>query len=311
MDRRWIGIALALLAGCSRPPPVGMEPVRLHVAPGLPGPLVAELAAGFEVAKPVLVGSLDEAEVAWLADPVAALALGDRAAVGSAPEQPRIPDAFVDPKRRFAPVGGIAHVIVTRDGDALRLDELRELADPRVRGRVALTPLGRGSGPALVAALELAYGERATRGWLRDLARNAPVLLEDDAAVAARVASGGADYGLVGSIAAGAEPGLRFVFPDQGARGCVVTPTALVVLPGAGPAARKFAAWLAGPIAEEVLAQRVVGLLPLREKALAHERVVPAWRLEVLTVDWSALGARTPVWRERLRDWPSGFSRSR
>lgn len=311
MHGRWIWLAVGLAAGCSRPPPVGVEPVRLHVAPGLPGALVAELAAGFEIAKPVLVDTAEEAEVAWLADPVAALALGERAVPGSAPEQPRIPEEYVDPRRRFAPVGGIARVIVTRDGEGFQPDELRDLADPRVRGRVALTPLGRGGGPMLVAALELAYGERGTRGWLRQLAANAPILLDDDAAVAARVASGGADYGLVGSLAGGAEPGLRLVFPDQGAKGCLVTPTALVILPGAGPAARKFGAWLAGPIAEEVLAQRIVGLLPLREKALAHARVVPAWRLEALTVDWSRMAERTPLWAERLRGWPADFAPSR
>lgn len=314
MDRRWIAVAAVLAAGCNRAPPVAMAPVRFYVAPGLPGELVAELARGFEIAQPVLVASLDGAEVAWLRDPTAALALGDRAVAGSAPEQPRVPDGFLDPKRRFAPVGAIARVIVTsaKGTPAFVPDDLRELGDPRVRGKVALTRLGLGDGPLVVAALELGHGERGTRGWLEKLAANAPHLAESDAEVVATVAAGKAEFGLADSLTAGAaaeRSGLRLVFTDQKGSGCIAVPTALVVLGGASPVARKFSAWLAGPVAEEVLAQRAVGLLPLRENATAPAGIVPVWKLAVLPLDWSALAERAGAWRKRLADWP-GADRS-
>lgn len=310
MRRSWVALAVALIAGCHRAPPVTVEPVRFYVAPGLPGELVAELARGFRIASPTLVPRVEDAEVAWFRDPTEALALGERAVPGSAPEQPRAPEAYRDPQRRFAPVGAIAHVIVasTRSPPPFVPDELRELADPRVRGAVAMTPLGRGDGPMLVAALELAYGERGTRGWLEQLAGNGPLLVETGAEAVARVVAGKAAVALVDSLTAGGElsrSGLRLVFPDQKAKGCVTIPTALVVLPGASAAARKLSAWLSGPDAEEVLALRAPGLLPLRDEALAPEGVLPVWKLKALTVKWDALAEGEADWRRRLADWPA------
>jgi iron(III) transport system substrate-binding protein len=309
VKRALAALAVAAAAACNRAPPVVAAPVRFYVAPGLPGERVSELARGFQIANPTLVDRIDDAEVAWLTDPPAALALGDRAAPGSAPEQPGLPDEFADPKRRFAPVGAIARVIVTLAGDAPAFapDELRELADPRLRGKVAIARLDRRSGALLVAALELGHGERGVGGWLEQLAANQPILAASDAEVVARVEAGTAQVGLTDSLAVGGaagREGLRVVFPDQAGKGCVAIPTALVVLPGASSAARKFSAWLAGPIAEQVLVDRIVGLLPLRADATAPAGMEPAWNLSILALDWSALAEREGFWMARLRGWP-------
>ena len=303
-----VALAVAGLAAC-RAPPVTVEPVRLYVAPGLPGTVAADLARGFQIANPTLVDRIGAAEVAWLRDPAEALALGGAAAPGSAPEQPGVPDAFLDPQRRFAPVGAVARVIVSaaKGADAFAPGDLRELADPRVRGRVALPRLDRRDGALLVAALDLGYGERGTLGWLRQLASNDPIFVEDDAEVVARVVAGTARFGLTNSLTAGAAPSeaLRITFTDQAGKGCVAIPTALVVMPRASPAARKLSAWLAGPVGERVLVDRVPGLLPLRAQATAPAGFVPLWRLASLTLDWSALASRAPVWEARLQTWPA------
>ncbi len=308
MRRTLVALTLAF-AACYEPPPPPTGQVRFYVAPGLPGSLAAELARSFKIADPVMVDRVADAEVAWLRDPGEALALGPLAAPESAPDQPGLPAAFADPKRRFAPVGAIARVIVAEAGreQPFALDDLRELADPRVRGEVALSRLDRGDGPLLVAALELAYGERGTDGWLTGLAANRPVLLESDADVVARVAAGRVRFGLVDSLTAGGaaeRERLRVVFTDQKGSGCVAIPTALVVLPSAGASARRFSAWLTGPIAEKVLAERAVGLLPLRAEATAPKGMVPIWRLSVLSLTWSALADRESVWARRLEGWP-------
>jgi ABC-type Fe3+ transport system substrate-binding protein len=124
----------------------------------------------------------------------------------------------------------------------------------------------------------------------------------------ARVAAGKAAVALVDSLTAGgqmARSGLRLVFPDQKAKGCVTIPTALVVLPGASAAARKFSAWLAGPETEELLALRAPGLLPIREAAQAAEGIVPVWKLTALTVKWDALAEGEEAWSRRLASWPA------
>jgi iron(III) transport system substrate-binding protein len=308
MKRLVVTLAVLATAGCFGAPPKSFDPVRLYVAPGLPGQLAVDFAREMAIARPTLVDRIDQAEVAWLPDPIAALALGPLAAPNSAPEQPGVPDAFMDPKRRFAPVGAIARVIVIGKGaGAPSPDNLYQLAEPRFRGRVALSRLDRGDMPMVIAALDLAYGERGTRGFLGQLAASAPVLVENDAEVVARVASGRVSFGLADSLTAAPAAqrhDLRLVFTDQRGSGCIVVPTALVVLPGAGPAARKLSAWLAGPSAERILAQRAVGLLPLRADGVAPPGLEVVARLNVLSIDWSQLAQRTAVWGERLRAWP-------
>ncbi|HSM93250.1 MAG TPA: ABC transporter substrate-binding protein [Anaeromyxobacteraceae bacterium] len=303
-------LAVAGAAACRRAPPPRVERVRLYVAPGLPGAVAAELARGLRVADPVPVARIEEAEVAWLRDPLEAFALGDAAAPGSAPEQPGVPADFLDRRRRFAPVGAVARVIVSSadgGGDAFAPDDLRELADPHARGKVAIPRLDRRDGAMLVAALELAYGERGTLGWLAQLAGNDPIVAEDDADALARVVAGGARWALTDSLAAGqAARGrpLRITFTDQKGKGCVAIPTALVVLPGAGAAARKLSAWLTGPDAEQMLVDRAPGLLPLRAEATASDGLIPLSRLSSLSLDWNALAEGTQVWERRLAGWP-------
>jgi ABC-type Fe3+ transport system substrate-binding protein len=272
--------------------------------------VVVDLAKGMGIALPTLVATVEEAEVAWFRDPVDALALGARAAPRSAPEGPGLPEKWADPTRRFAPVGAVARVIVAgaREPEGRVPTSLQKLADPRLKGKVILPRMDRREGVRLLAALELAYGERGVEGWLAKLAANEPLRAQTDEEVVARVAAGEAPIGLSDSLAAGARrEAIRIVFPDQKGAGAIVVPTALVVLPGAGAAARRFSAWLVGPDAERMLAERAPGLLPLREGASAPAGLVPAWRLSVLDLDWSALAEQVPRWEQRLSRIPRPF----
>jgi iron(III) transport system substrate-binding protein len=283
--------------------------VRLYAAPGLPGALVADLARRFGIAEPRLVDRVEEAEVAWLRDPTDAIALGALAAPGSAPEQPGLPDKFTDPSRRFAPIGAIAQVLVVSARSAGRdvPESLRDLGEPPVRGRLALARLDRGDGPLLVAALELGHGERGVQGWLDRLAANRPLLVEREEEVVARVEAGEVPFGLVDSLTAGSAVGrgaVRVAFTDQKGKGCIAIPTALVVLPGAGASARRLSAWLVGPVAEKVLAERVIGLLPLREGATAPDGMLPMWQTAAFALDWNALAKGETAWSAKLAGWP-------
>jgi iron(III) transport system substrate-binding protein len=303
-------LAVALAAGCSAPPPPPVGPVRLHVSPGLPGAMVADLARRSGIAEPILVGRPEEAEVAWLRDPTEALALGALAAPGSAPEQPGVPEKFADPARRFAPVGAVARVLVVSEratGPAVP-SALRELGEPRFRGKLALARLDRGGGPLFVAALEIGHGERGTRGWLEQLAANRPVWVESEEEVVARVAAGDVPFGLTDSLTAGSAAGrggVRIVFTDQKGKGCVAVPTAMVVLPDASASARRLSAWLAGPVAEKVLSDRAIGLLPLRDEATAPPGgMLPMWQVAAFALDWDALAKGEAAWHTRLARWP-------
>jgi iron(III) transport system substrate-binding protein len=305
--------ALALAAGCSRRESAPPE-VRVHVPPDLPGAVLADVALRFRVAKVVLVPRPEEAELAWLGDPSEALALGALLRPGSAPPADDVAPRWRDPRRRFAPLAARARVLLVSPAAGLPFtpSNLRDVADPRARGRVALVPFGEGAGPATVAALALAYGAASTDRFLALVARNDPQLVADDGAVRARVASGEAAFGIAGSLegaqtAASARP-LDVVYPDQVGSGAILLPTAVALLAGAGEGARSLAAWLAGRDAERVFVARIPGLLPLRAEVPVPPGVEPAGNLVSLPADWDALAAETRRQRERLRGWPEGFT---
>lgn len=311
-------LALAAVAGVSalacgsRAPP--LPEARVHVAPGLPAGVLAELAARAGAARVVAAGSFADAELVWALDPAAALAPEVGAEPGSAPDAAGVPPRWKDGRGRFLPLGARAHVLLRAPRAALQLEpaNLRDLTDARLRGRVALVPLGRGGGPALVAALVLAYGEASAGRFLRLLARNAPVLVEREDEVRARLASGAADVGLATSLegAAGAASAaaLEVVYPDQGGSGAVVLPTAIALRPGAGEGARRLAEWLATPDAERLVVARVPGLLPLRPEVPVPVGVEPASNLVALPLSWDELAVQSAREAARLERWPEGFT---
>jgi iron(III) transport system substrate-binding protein len=310
---------LAALATASCAPACGggappAPEVRIHAAPGLPAAVLAEVAARFAGVRAVPVAAARDAELVWAADPAEALAPALGAIEGSAPDATGVAPRWRDARGRFLPLAARARVLLLRPRARLPLEpsNLRDLADARLRGRIALVPLGRGEGPTLVAALSLAYGERSAGRFVRLLARNAPVLVEREDDVRARLAAGAADAGLATSLegAAGAASAaaLEVVYPDQGGAGAVVLPTAVVLRGGAGEGARRLAAWLATPEAERVLVARVPGLLPLRPEVPVPVGVEPAGNLVALPISWDALAEARARQAEALARWPDGFT---
>ena len=309
-------LLLPALAGGPRRAPAP-EPVRVFVSPDLPAAVLAEAAGRFGVARAVPVARAEEAEVAWLSDPTEALALGDRVAAGSAPDAPEVEARWKDPRGRFAPLGARARVLLLSPAARLAIApaHLRDLVDPRLAGRQALVPLGRGAGPVTVAALALVHGEASAARFVDQLARARPQLVASDGEVRARVAAGLADVGLAGSTegAAGAASAaaLAVVYPDQAGRGAVVLPTAVVRLAGSGAAAGRLAAWLAGPDFERVSVARLPGLLPLREGVPVPVGVEPAPHLRSLAIDWDRLAETEKRLEAALAIWPEGFEQAR
>ena len=92
---------------------------------------------------------------------------------------------------------------------------------------------------------------------------------------------------------------MAVVYPDQAGRGAVVLPTAVARLRGAGDAAERLAAWLAGA--------RATGLLPLRAGVPVPPGVEPAANLRSLPLDWDRLLAERERLGPILERWPDGF----
>lgn len=300
------------LAACRGKPAPSLPEVSVHATVGdAAAAVLVQAARANGVADVRLVPSAAEADVFWLGDPAQVLALGDRVVPGTFAPSPDTDPRLVDPTGRFLPLCARARVFVVNPRVALPFDpkSMRDLADPRASGRVALAALTTDEGATTIAALTLRFGNASVSQFLGALARNHPLVVASDAEVRARVASGDAAFGVVGSeiAAAGAASaaGLEVVMPDQDGRGAIVVPTAVAVAAGATAQATALAQWLAGPQAEQVLVARVPGLMPLREGVPVPVGVLPTRSLRVVAlIDWDRFAAEKQKVRAALRGWP-------
>ncbi len=221
--------------------------VHASVSP-LAAQALVTLAVNRRVARVVLVPDPAGADLAWFADPVQALRNAPLLVPGSAPDVRGVDRRWKDPRGRFFPVGAHACVLLVNPRSALPLApaHLRDLADPRVAGLQAMVPLGRGEGPATIAALAVLSSEEAALRLAAAIGAQRPQLAPDGASVRSLVASGKAAFGLAGSEdgVAGAlsSAALEIVYPDRAGFGTLVFPTAAAILTQgvANPAALRW-----------------------------------------------------------------------
>jgi iron(III) transport system substrate-binding protein len=318
MRRALLAIVLAALtlAGCRGGKPAQVPEVRVHVTmDGDAAAVLVQTARARGIADVKLVPTPAEAEVFWLRDPAEVVALGDRIQVQAFPAPTDIDARLLDPRGRFLPVCARARVFIVNPRAGLPFEPrtYADLADPRAKGRVALTPLTSDDGLSTVAALALRHGMKGVMGFLEALAKNEPYLAESDAEVRDRVIRGEAAFGLVGSelaaaIAASAA-GLEVVVPDQAGRGAILIPTTVSVAPGAGEHAVKLAHWIAGRDSEAVLAARVPGLMPLRDDVPVPVGVQPTPALRAMVIDWDRFVTAKETVRTALEGWPEQWLR--
>ena len=302
----------AALAACL-PAGGSLPEVRVHASVS---PLAAEalavLAQNRRVARVVLVADPAAAEVGWFGDPTEALAAAPLLVPGSAPPQPEVAARWRDARGRFFPLCARARVLLVNPHAGLPLAprHLRDLAHPRLAGMQALVPFGREEGPLTAAALSLVFGEAATRQLLDAIARERPQLFANEAAVQAAVASGRAGFGLAGSEqgAAGAvsAAALEVVYPDEGGVGALVFPTAAgILVRGRGSeGARRLVQWMASADAEELMAARAPGCMPLRRGVPLPYGVRSAADVASPALDWEALAAARQKFLPLLSRWP-------
>lgn len=286
----------ALAAACSPAAPLPEVRVYASVSP-LAAQALATLAVNRRVARVVLVPTPGEAELCWFGDPIEALRDPTLLVPGSAPDAGGVAARWKDPAGRFFPVGARARVLLVSPRAVLPVAprRLRDLADPRLAGMQAIAAPDRGAGPATWAALALLSSDEAALQLATAILRQQAQVAPDDAGVQALVASGKAAFGLAGSEqgAAGAASaaGLEVVYPDQGGFGTLVFPTAAAITQRGLPAAavHSLAGWMSGADAEQLLAARVPGLLPLRKDVPLPVGVRSATDLRSPQMDWNRL----------------------
>ncbi len=252
------------------------------------------------------------ADVFWSGDPVRPFVLVERGLVDPypSPAAAAIPRAFRAESGEWTGLAARARVLLVNTAE-LAPDELptsvRDLADPRWRGRAAIANPLYGTTTMHAAALFAAWGEPQAQAFFAALRDNEVRLASSNGEVRRLVVSGEVTFGLTdtddayGAVAAG-HP-VTVVYPDQEGIGTLVMPTSVVLLRG-GPhpeAARRLVDCLLSEQSERAMA--AASHMPLREGVETPAGIVPVAQIRAMDVDYAEVAATMERIQPWLRQW--------
>lgn len=146
-------------------------------------------------------GEASPADVFLAQDPGHLGALAERGVLAKLPEDllSQVAPAYRDDGGHWIGTSGRLRVLVVHTGrvpEAERPSSLRELADPKWKGRLGWAP-GNGSFQAHVSALRSVWGEDETRRWLEGVKANAPTVYPKNSPQVEAAGAGAIDIGWV------------------------------------------------------------------------------------------------------------------
>jgi iron(III) transport system substrate-binding protein len=218
-----------------------------------------------------------------------------------------IPDAFKDPDGLWTGTALRARVLAVGGGSAkppFLITSLQDLADPRLKGKVAMARPSAGATGAHLAAIYATWGPAKAQEFLAKLHANDIALLGGNAEVADEVGKGNYQLGLTDSdavLTAQANGGnLSLVVPDQKAvngqppMGTLAMPTTVALVKGSRheEAAKKLIDFLVGRRTEQKLIDAKFAGWSVRDAAGvgigSTTRPAGAVPIEAMKVDYRA-----------------------
>ncbi|MGQ0650217.1 MAG: extracellular solute-binding protein [Gemmatimonadaceae bacterium] len=253
-----------------------------------------------------------QADVFWSGDPARAFVLIARGLVEPyrSPNAGRFPPEFRAEDGMWTGFAARARVLLVntnlvREGD--RPTSIRDLADPRWRGRTTIARPLFGTTTMHVAALFSAWGEDSAKAFLTALKANDVRVASSNGEVKRLVAAGEVAFGLTdtddayGAVKEGAP--VTIVYPDRETFGTLVMPTVVVLIKGAPhpDAARRLIDHLLSAPTEERLIE-LGAHLPLGTPKPSAE--LPGLdQLRPMAVDYSRLAQEMERIQPWLREW--------
>lgn len=249
------------------------------------------------------------ADIFWSGDPVRPFVLIRRGLVQPyrSPAAKGLPQAFRARDGSWTGFAARARVLLVNRklvaADA-GPSSIRDLADPRWKGKTAIANPLFGTTTMHVAALFSAWGAKRAKAFLEQLKENGTRVASSNGEVKRLVASGEIAFGLTDTddaheaTAEGAP--VRVVFPDQEGMGTLVMPSVAVLIKG-GPhprAGRRLIDCLLSGEVERRMAERAAHM-PLRPGVRAPTGVRSVERIRAMKVDYAEV-ART---MERIQPW--------
>jgi len=254
-----------------------------------------------------------QADVFWSGDPVRPFVLIERGLV--VPFTPEgasaLPATFRDPDGAWTGFAARARVLLvnTDQVDASETpDSIRDLAEPRWRGRTAIANPLFGTTTMHVAALFSVWGDDEARDFLQRLRDNDVGIASSNGEVKRLVVSGEIAFGLTDTDdaheALGSGAPVRVVYPDQDGLGTLVMPTVAVLIRG-GPhpeQGRRFMDCLVSEGVERRLADSAAHM-PLLPAVTPPEGVRSAASIRAMEVDYRAVAREMERIQPWLREW--------
>ncbi len=254
-----------------------------------------------------------QADVFWSGDPVRPFLLIQRGLVEPyrSPNAESIPGSFKAEDGAWTGFAARARVLLV-NGEAVAGDvpptSIRDLADPRWQGRVAIANPLFGTTTMHVAALFAAWGDEEARRFLEALRRNEVRVASSNGEVRRLVVGGEVAWGLADTddaneaLKEGAP--VEVVYPDQDGLGVLVMPTSVVLIRG-GPhpeTGRKLVDFLLSPDVERQMAESAAHM-PLRHGVPLPPGGRSVEDLRAMRVDYGQLGEVMQRIQPWLRDW--------
>jgi len=250
-----------------------------------------------------------QADVFWSGDPVRAFVLVDRGLVEPylSPNAAGLPRALRAQDGTWTGFAARARVLLVNDDLVSEADtprSIRDLADPRWKGRTAIANPLFGTTTMHVAALFSAWGDEEAKAFLNRLKENDVRIASSNGEVKRLVVSGEIAFGLTDTddahVALGDGAPVRVVYPDQDGMGSLVIPTVAVLIKG-GPrpeAGRRLIDCLLSAEVESAMAKSAAHM-PLRPAVPVPHNVRAVGSIKAMEVDYGSV-ART---MERIQPW--------
>jgi iron(III) transport system substrate-binding protein len=191
-----------------------------------------------------------------------------------------------------------------------RPKSIRDLADPKWRGKTGIAKPLFGTTATHAACLFAALGEEEARKLFRAMKQNEVRIEAGNKQVAVSVAAGRLAFGLTDTddaltqIAAG-DP-VAIVYPDQGERalGTLFIPNTLSIIKGCPnpAAARKLVDYLLSAVVERRLAEGPSGQIPLNLEVDIETKVKTPRDVKAMEVDWKKAADKWSDAAEFMRD---------
>ena len=223
------------------------------------------------------------------------------------------PEAFRSPQGTWHGFAARARVLVVNT-ELLSEPEwprsIRDLADPKWRGRCGIAKPLAGTTATHAACLFAHWGDEEAKKFFRALKANDVSVLSGNKQVATWVSGGQLSFGLTDTDDAiiEKEKGLpvEIVYPDQeaGGLGTLFIPNTLAIIPG-GPnpeSARRLVEYLLSPEVEAKLAAGRSAQIPLNPNVKAKVRVQTPQTVKPMQVDFQQAAEKWDAAAEFLRD---------